>query len=301
MSTGIRSKSTAGADSASTDDPIETGSTGARRYRRTRTGPMADQMLPRRGQRLSRLVTRPSFAGRGLIERIRTTAFALLGVMTAMALGLVALISHQSWPYLPVGPVPSYQSEHGRLDRAIALTPAAIGLGISAGEPPARGAHAGDGPGVTAPNESRLSGSHRVPSHSAGPDPAPGQPGGAGVPSPAPGAAPTSQPSTQLPPPAPVATPVSPPPAAPTPPPTTPSPPPVAAANPGKGHAYGREKASAASKPKPKSPHPAPTSTTTVPAAAPTAPPAPAAPSVPAPGSSDDPGHGHGHAYGHDK
>lgn len=96
---------------------------------------MADQMLPRRGQRLSRRVTRPSFAGRGLIERMRTTAFALLGVTTAMALGVVALVSHQGWPYLPVGPIPRYQAEHGRLDNAIALTPAAVGLGISAGEP----------------------------------------------------------------------------------------------------------------------------------------------------------------------
>jgi hypothetical protein len=260
-------------------------------------GPMADQMLPRRGQRLSRLVKRPSFAGRGLAERMRTTAFALLGVTTAMALGLVALVSHQSWPHLPVGPVPSYQAEHGRLDNAIALTPAAVGLGLPAGEPPARSAHAGDGPGVTAPNQSRLSGSHRVTSHSAAPDPAPGQPGGAGAPSPAP----TSQPPAQSAPSAPVAIPVSAPPAAPTPAPTTPSPspPPVAAANPGKGHAYGREKGSAAPKPKP--PHPAPTSTATVPAAAPVLPPAPAVPSAPAPGSSDDPGNGHGHAYGHDK
>jgi hypothetical protein len=255
---------------------------------------MADQMLSGRGQRLSRLVTRPSFAGRGLVERMRTTAFDLLGVTTAMALGLVALISHQNWPYLPVGPVPSYQSEHGRLGSAIALTPAAVGvgLGIAAVEPSARSAHAGDGPGMTAPNESRLSGSHRVTSHSAAPDPAPGQPGGAGAPSPTPGAAPTS-PAAQSPPPAPVATPVSPPPAAPAAVPTTPSPSPtpVAAANPGKGHAYGKEKASA--EPTPKPPHPAPTSTAPAPAPAP--PPAPAAPSAPTPGSSDGPGNGHGH------
>jgi hypothetical protein len=256
---------------------------------------MADQMLPRRGQRLSRLVRRPSFAGRSLVERMRTTAFALFGVTTAMALGLVALISHQSWPYLPVGPVPSYQSEHGRLDSAIALTPAAVGLGIWAGELPGRSAHAGDGPGVTASDESRLSGSRRVTSHSAAPDPALGQPGG-GVPSPAPGAAPTSQPPVQLPP-TPVATPVSPLPAAPPPAPTAPSPPPIAAANPGKGHAYGREKVTAAPKPKPPDPAPTPTPTPTVPA--PATP--PATPAAPALGSPDGPGNGHGHAYGHEK
>ncbi|MCW2987298.1 MAG: hypothetical protein JWM24_236 [Solirubrobacterales bacterium] len=259
---------------------------------------MSDQMPPWRGQRLSRLVKRPSFAGRSLVERMRTTAFALLGVTTAMALGLVALVSHQSWPYLPVGPVPSYQPEHGRIDSAIALTPAVVELGISPAEPPAHSVLAGDGPGVTAPNQSRLSGSHRVTSHSAASDPAPGQPGAAGAPSPTPGAVPTS-PAAQSAPSAPVATPISAPPAAPTPAPTTPSPSPapVVAANPGKGHAYGKEKASAAPKPKP--PHPAPTSTPIVPAAVPAPPPVPVAAS--APGSSDDPGNGHGHAYGHDE
>lgn len=297
----MRSWSAARTDPASTDDPIETGSSGPRLYRRGRTGPMADQMLSWRGQRLSRLVTRPSFAGRGLVERMRTTAFALLGVTTAMALGLVALISQQDWPYLPVGPIPSYQAEHGRLENAIALAPAAVGLGISSRGAPASRVHAAAGTGVVPPTEPRLSGSHRVPYQTAAPDPVPQQP--AGVPAPPPGASPTGQPPspTGQPPAQPPAPPPVAAPAAPTPTTPSPSPPPEAAGNPGKGHAYGREKASPAPTPKPPHQAPMPMPTATVPAPEPSPPPAPAMPSAPATGSSDGPGNGHGHAYGHDK
>jgi hypothetical protein len=253
-------------------------------------------MLARRGRWLSRLAARPSFAGRGLAERMRTTAFALLGVTTAMALGLVALISQQGWHYLPVGPIPSYQSAQGRLDNAIAVAPAAIHLGIASRHGLARGASVANGTVGAGSDGSRLSGPHRVVPQPATPDSPSGQAGGGGVPTPAgetvPQAAIPQQPSV----PPPAAVPASPAPAAPTATPTTPSSgpaPPAAAGNPGKGHAYGRQKE--ATVPKPKPPHPAPI--VTVPAAEPVAPPPEAEPTVPATG----PGAGHGHAYGHDK
>jgi hypothetical protein len=63
-------------------------------------------MLSRRGKLLSRLLAKPSFAGTGLLERMRSTTFALLGITAAMGLGLVAVASQQSWPLLPGAPIP---------------------------------------------------------------------------------------------------------------------------------------------------------------------------------------------------
>ncbi|MGC1166451.1 MAG: hypothetical protein WA862_10110 [Solirubrobacterales bacterium] len=260
-------------------------------------------MLFRRGQRLSRFAVKPNIAGRGLVERMRTTAFALLGVTTAMALGLVALISQQSWHYLPVGPVPSYQAVHGKLDSAIALGPAAAELGLAPGAP-IHPVPQGRVTAVAGSSESRLSGSRRVP-QSAAASPVPAQPDGAIATPPGPGAVPADR-AEQPPASPPAGTPSSPPtnpsPApgpAPTPSPAPTTPPAaVASGNPGKGHAYGRQKASAPPKPKPS--HPAPAAT--VPAAEPSpSPSAQAAPSAAAPGLPGGPGNGHGHAYGHDK
>jgi hypothetical protein len=262
---------------------------------------MVDQVPFRRGQSLSRFAAKPSFAGRGLVERMRTTAFALLGVTTAMALGLVALASQQSWHYLPVGPLPSYQAQHGKLHSAIAVGSAAAELGTSSDTPIDRALFRGAA-AMAGSNESRLAGSHRV-SQSGAPDPAPAQPDGASPPPRAPGATPPDRASDPTPVSPPVAPPPLPAPATPSPTATVPLPAPapsaVAASNPGKGHAYGRQKATAPPKPKPS--HPAPGPTATVPTAEPAPPTAEPAPSAPAPGLSDGPGKGHGHAYGHDK
>ncbi len=67
---------------------------------------MQTLMLSRREKLLSRLPAKPSFAGTGLLERMRSTTFALLGITAAMGLGLVAVASQQSWPLLPAAPVP---------------------------------------------------------------------------------------------------------------------------------------------------------------------------------------------------
>jgi hypothetical protein len=268
---------------------------------------MAEQMLFRRGQKLSRAVAWPSFAGRGLVERMRTTAFALLGLTTAMALGLVAFVSHQSWPYLPVGPVPSYQERQGHLDSAIALAPAAAELGLAA-DVAAPGPASSGGSTAPASNGSRRSGSQGVEPQTDVPEPAPDQPGVEAAPAPSPATAPSlpAQPPAPAPAAAPVsttpATPVgtptsSPTPKPPSPPPSpspTPSPPRAVTGNPGKGHAYGRQKAVTA--PNPSAPAPVVSVPTVEPSPAPTA-----EPSVAATDLSAGPGNGHGHAYGHDK
>lgn len=62
-------------------------------------------MLSRRGQSLFR-AAKLSFAGTGLLERMRSTTFALLGITAAMGLGLVAVAFQQDWPLLPAAPIP---------------------------------------------------------------------------------------------------------------------------------------------------------------------------------------------------
>jgi hypothetical protein len=84
---------------------------------------MVAQMLSRRGQWLSKLVARPSFAGTSLLERMRSTTFALLGVTAAMGLGLVAVISQQGWPLLPAAPLPGLSVEQAKVHDAVAIRP----------------------------------------------------------------------------------------------------------------------------------------------------------------------------------
>lgn len=265
-------------------------------------------MLVRRGNLLSRLPARPSFAGRNLMERMRSTAFALLGTTAALALGLVALAAHQGWPFLPVGPIPAYQADRGAVGKGVALE------GDRADVAAARGAggpsSARRGGRRLAESDSGLSASREIPAQLAAPGAAPPPPGSevATPPSqpPSPGSPPAALPAGVAPPPVPVAAPA--PASSPSPAPAAPSapvdPPAVTSSSPGKGHAYGRQKSAAAPPAKPpKAPKPAPP-------ASPSPPPPVAAepggaaepePPVPAGAPADGPGGGKGHAYGHDK
>lgn len=53
-----------------------------------------------------RLPARSSVIGGGLLERARSTTFALLGVTAAVGLAMVALALNQSWPLLADSPIP---------------------------------------------------------------------------------------------------------------------------------------------------------------------------------------------------
>ncbi|HEU4907088.1 MAG TPA: hypothetical protein VFT19_13390 [Solirubrobacterales bacterium] len=53
-----------------------------------------------------RIPARPSVLGSGLLERARSTTFALLGVTAAVGLAIVALALNQSWPVVPGSPIP---------------------------------------------------------------------------------------------------------------------------------------------------------------------------------------------------
>jgi hypothetical protein len=73
------------------------------------------------GHRLSRRLRRPSLAGRGVTERMRSTTFALLGITAAAGLGLVAIFSQQGWPLLTPSPLPSAPGGSGAIGDAMVV------------------------------------------------------------------------------------------------------------------------------------------------------------------------------------
>jgi hypothetical protein len=78
--------------------------------------------------RLSRALNVPSLAGTGLPERMRTTAFAFLGLTAAACLALVAIFAQVSFHVLSPAPLPSEPVRGGAVAEAVALdhSPAAF-------------------------------------------------------------------------------------------------------------------------------------------------------------------------------
>lgn len=268
-------------------------------------------MLSRRDQRLSRHPRRLSFAGTGLLERMRSTTFALLGTTAALGLGLVAIVSQQGWPQLPSAPIPGLSQGQGQLDQArVAGSSAAAVAPALATAQPSGTPSLSTGEAESDRFPSRLAGSREVgtapiaiPS-----DPDPGTPGGPETPAePAAPAAPAA-PAT----PAPDPTPAVPSPAA-APPVSSGGAGAVTAANkPAKGKDAGKQKPSGKEKPagsvkvkvKP-SPAPKGKSAQTPPPASPPPPAKPDKPPVAVPvpesGTTGSPGKGADNAHGHPK
>lgn len=253
-------------------------------------------MLSRLGQPLSRFLSKPTIVGDGLAERMRSAAVGLLGLTTAVGLGLVAFISYQGWPGVLSSPIPAPPTasrsapgqEHA--SRRVVAPGGAGHRAPSAVEAASTRPRAGIGPGGL-----EVSGGRRAVS-------APPQPATDGNP-----------PSHQV---VPGPTPTGQQPAAPTPPAQEPAPVPVATDSPtparttekashghGQGHAYGREGGDHApghpsnpAKSHHLEPHAAP-STTSPPAPAPSPDSGQGTGGPPSPGQSGD--HGKGHANGH--
>jgi hypothetical protein len=76
---------------------------------------------------------RISVAGAGLTERLRTMAFALLGLTAAAGLGLVALFAQPGWPLRGTGPLPATPGQRGAISGTVALARAGGGSGLRAG------------------------------------------------------------------------------------------------------------------------------------------------------------------------
>lgn len=84
-------------------------------------------VLSRARKRLSRSVFGSRLAGDGLLVRLRSTSIGILGIVTAVGLGLVAFISQLGWPGVLTSPIPGSHSEAGTVHDAIALTRPAAG------------------------------------------------------------------------------------------------------------------------------------------------------------------------------
>jgi hypothetical protein len=79
-------------------------------------------VLSRARHLLSRSVLGSSLAGDGLLVRLRSTSIGLLGVVTAVGLGLVAFISQLGWPGVFNAPIPGSPHEAATVHGAVALT-----------------------------------------------------------------------------------------------------------------------------------------------------------------------------------
>jgi translation initiation factor IF-2 len=254
---------------------------------------MLGKMLSRGGQVRRLLSARPSVAGNGLVERMRSTTFALLGVTAAIGLALVALASQQGWPYLPASPIPGPPGTRESVGDGAAVAPASRVPVGAAGRAVARPKASEAIPGLAAagPPGPRLAGSRQLTAPSAaggqpsgGSAPAPvGEPSGEGPPPASPAPAPTGP--SPAPPPTPAAPPVA----------TSPAPPASASTGHGKGNAYGHDEPSPD---RGEGPHPAPPHRPVPPAV----PESSGEPSAGAPAAPGEPGQGpgRGHAYGHD-
>ena|GEM_PF-3354584 len=114
------------------------------RLRRRPPPPMIALVLSRARHLVSRSVLGSSLAGDGLLVRLRSTSIGLLGVVTAVGLGLVAFISQLGWPGVFNAPIPGSPHEAATVHGAVALTRPSQRIEAAS---PAPGAPARTGPG----------------------------------------------------------------------------------------------------------------------------------------------------------
>jgi hypothetical protein len=147
---------------------------------------MVVQVLSKARHTLSQVVLGSSLAGDGLLVRVRSTSIGLLGLITAIGLGLIAYVSNQGWPDvfsgpLPQGPVPTLV--HNDTIVGPSLSPGVAG-GHGLG-PSRRGAVSSQPPaGTPRGGNSQLGGSHQVTGQGKGQPPPAGQAPPAAQPSP---------------------------------------------------------------------------------------------------------------------
>jgi hypothetical protein len=161
-------------------------------------GRWVPRMLSKGRNPLSGSVGWPSLAGRGLLERMRSTTFALLGGTALFGLVIVAIMSQQGLPYLPSLPLPGISSggeevsgaavaERLQGGRTGAVAPAGVGPTAGRGGGGAgRGADEGDAGGAGLATSRQIETSSAPP-----PQSGTGQPGGEGA-APAPPSTPSS-------------------------------------------------------------------------------------------------------------
>ena len=87
----------------------------------------------------ARWAKRPTFAGDGLIERLRTTTFAVLGLTAIGGMVTIGLLASAGYPNLPPGPPPTGPLQGISSARSLgggeATALAGVGVGGSGGGP----------------------------------------------------------------------------------------------------------------------------------------------------------------------
>ncbi len=89
-------------------------------------------MHSKRGNRLLGTARRPSLLGGSMLERARSTTFALLGATAALGLAMVALALNQSWPLVAGSAIPAPPARVGVGKASVvaaATSPRLIGSG----------------------------------------------------------------------------------------------------------------------------------------------------------------------------
>jgi hypothetical protein len=204
---------------------------------------MAILVISKLGQAIPRLVPSSHVAGDSMLERLRSTSFALCGAATAVGLGLVALAANQGLPGLLESAIPAVPREGVHAARVVARP--AGPSGVTQLRRGVRRTRASSGPardGSTAPRHQlsihrQLTASTAV--HQSPGSTPPGGHGGAGAgapPGPPAGAPAGQQPAAAAPQPVPGPAPVT------TPAPTPAEPPAAEESHPGHGKAKGHEK-----------------------------------------------------------
>jgi len=151
--------------------------------------PMPIKMISRLGRAMPRFLSGANIAGEGLQERLRSAAFALLGLATAVGLVLVGIAYNQGWPDFVDSPIPGTLVE-GVGDARVAAEPARAKGSLAIGgladaslassprsQPSGRSGDAPDassGTGLSAQQQLAV-----APSAGEGTSPAPPEPGGA--------------------------------------------------------------------------------------------------------------------------
>jgi hypothetical protein len=158
---------------------------------------------------------RPSLAGKGLPERMRSTAFALLGLTAAAGLALVAIFAQLGFPLLEPAPLPNEPSaaqsvaeaekltpDHKSSASVPAVAPRAVAPAPAVSEPRGQGSGGGSTGGDAGSGDNTAI---QLPAPPVSTPEAPTDGGGAPAPAPAPasppGSAPVSSPKPTSPPP----------------------------------------------------------------------------------------------------
>ena len=139
-----------------------------------------------------------SFAGDGLPERMRSTAFAFLGLTAAAGLALVAIFAQPGFPLLSPAPLPSEPAPDSAVAKAVALDPGAratersnVGVASSSTREPG---HGSSGASRTSAEQGAKP-TAAAPAAPTATDPDGGTSGGVPVEAPAPKAAPAPAPA----------------------------------------------------------------------------------------------------------